>query len=246
MDIPGLIALSYAAVFLFFSSVSFVYVVMSLIQRRRSGGWPKMMEISQSMWQKIMDYEARLRAMIERRLRRRLPEGAELLDVRVEIREHNEHLMKETVEIEIDVTRMLGLERQCLWFEGVEYHCGNMLANETICDEESKEFNEEACQKRFMECRDYEIKRFREEECGLPFEFSYDRSPISMAKLESYEDEDSYRLCCGAKLVYKHIQYPLRSAIKEIVESDNEARYLADMIVAEVLKVIRALRALAD
>ena len=44
MDLAGLVAASYAAVFLFFSIASFVYVMLHLIPRRRARGWPKMME----------------------------------------------------------------------------------------------------------------------------------------------------------------------------------------------------------
>ena len=204
------------------------------------------MMVEKSLWDKILSYEQRLKKMIEQKLRRRLPEGASLLDIQVSIKPVDEHLMKELIEVEVDVTRMLGLEKQCIWYEGIDYHCSMMLGDEPVCDEDSDSYDEKECQRRFEECKKSQLEQFKEENCGLPFGFSYDKKPYIEARLEEYEEEDSYRYCCGVMLRFQYTQYPFKSAIREIVESDNEARYLADMIVAEVLKVIRALRALAD
>jgi len=199
--------------------------------------------------EKLFGYEDKVKALIQQELKKRLPSEAELIDVFVNISDVDDKLAKEKIEVEIDVTRLLGLNTECLWYEGVYENCQEGISQNIDdypeCNEESSEYSEEKCRERVEECVKDHLEDFKNENCGLPFSFDYKNPPTSRARLEELEEEDNYRYCCGVKLVYEYTQYPFKEALKEVVSSDNAIEYLVNTVVAEVLRIIDALKALS-
>lgn len=199
--------------------------------------------------EELFGYANKVKALILQELGKRLPSEAELIDVFVDISDVDDKLAKEKIEIEIDVTRLLGLKTECLWYEGVYESCQDGISQNIDdypeCNEESDKYNEEECKRRIDACVEDHIEEFKEENCGLPFYFNYKNPPTSEANLVELEDEDNYRYCCGVALRYTYTQYPFKDALKDIVGSENAIEYLVDTVVAEVLRVIDALKALA-
>lgn len=189
----------------------------------------------------IHTYLNNLRSVIDEKLREKLPRDVEIIDIHAILDDSLEYTAKEQITVEIDVTKILGLEEECLWFEGIENHCAEAIAANHNCDED----NIEKCQKHFRDCVEEHVKEFRKETCVPPFIFEYMNLPLSRAKLDVLEDEDAYRICCGVKLVYTYTQYPFKSALPELVKSKESMEYTANLIATEILRLIEALRMIA-
>lgn len=153
------------------------------------------------------------------------------------------------ITIEANVTELLGLDTECLWFDGVSEICNEPPVGdpeyEKYCNPDSPEYDDEKCERLFRECVENEIQQFKEENCGLPFRFAYNNPPMFLAYLSVWEDEDAYKLCCGVKLVFKYRNSVFKNVVAEIAESDNTVNYSAQQILAELKKVVEAVKALA-
>ena len=151
-----------------------------------------------------------------------------------------------TIEIDVDVTELLLGERPELRKKSVEFRCGDALAEEPVCDEESSEFNEEECRKLFRECEEEHIREFEEQNCDLGMKFSVARDwglGLRMVSwLGHYIDDDLYYYQCIIEL-RNRIELPVPNWIEAIRKwAEGEAEFLASRILA----IIEALRGLNE
>ena len=151
--------------------------------------------------------------------------------------------------VEAEVTELLGLERECIWFEGVYESCQDGVSQNISeypeCNEDSPSYNEARCRKIIEECVNEHLENFKNEYCGLPFRFAYNNPPMFLAYLEVLEEEDNYSYCCGVKLVFKYMNSVFKDVVQELAESKNAVEANANQLLWELKKVVEALKALA-
>ncbi len=210
-----------------------------------------------SVWElepRLSEYLGMVRLLVREGIEKRLGGMVDIRELYVNARDVGNGFAEEIVEVALDVTGLLNLNRECVWFEGLYYSCQDGISqnidNYRVCDPESSEYDEEKCSREIEECVNYHVEDFKNENCGLPFRFVWNNETTSLAYLRPYEDEDSYKLCCGVELYYRYKQRFSLEVTRDLLSNQETmeriARYTADKIIAEILRLVEALRALAQ
>ena len=197
----------------------------------------------------LTNYQIEVEKRIRSELEKRLPEGAKLAVVNMEISDVDDRLAKEEIRVVVNVTELLGLDVECFYFDGAYEICSEPPVDDEefnkYCDPDSKDYDDEKCNKLVDQCVQEELKQFKEENCGLPFTLQYENPPYAKAKLVVLEDEDSYRYCCGVGLEVTFTYHPFKTVMKDIVNNEKAIEYTVNQVVAETLKLVEAVKALA-
>ena len=135
------------------------------------------------------------------------------------------------IDVDVDITKMLMEQRPELRKKSVEFQCGESLAEEPVCDEESNEFNEEECRKLFRECEEAEVKEFEDQNCDIGLKFAIARNwgmGLRMVSwLSSYMTDDLYYYYCVVE-IRNRIELRKPEWIRSIDEwAKGEAEFLA-------------------